>query len=92
METSTGALRVRILFAIIMTAILAAGGLWVQTQTSGDSRQSIEADLLTNNKNDGKDGCANDGNAGRGNDDKGPGGGCRQHPPTGPYGSIPGDG
>ena len=88
METNNGALRVRILTAIIVALLLVAGGLWVQTQSLGNSPATIDADLLTHNKNDGKDNCPNDGNAGKGNDNKGPNGGCREHPPHGQYGSL----
>lgn len=85
----TQALKVRILSAIVVALLLVSGGLWVQAQSRGDAPATIDADLLNHNKNDGKDNCPNDGNAGKGNDNKGPNGGCRPHPPGGGYGSIP---
>lgn len=83
------ALKVRVLTAIVVALLLVSGGLWIQTQSAGDKTATIDADLLNHNKNDDKDTCPNDGNAGKGNDNKGPNGGCRPHPPGGGYGSIP---
>lgn len=83
------ALKLRMLTAIIVALLLVSGGLWVQARSVSESPATIDADLLNHNKNDGKDSCPNDGNAGKGNDNKGPNGGCRTHPPGGGYGSIP---
>ena len=87
METRSD-IRVRILTAIIVALMLVSGGLWMQTQSIDRTPATIEAELLDHNKNDGKDNCPNDGNAGSGNDNKGPGGTCRPHPPNGQYGKI----
>ena len=87
--TSQAALKNRILTGIVVALLLVSAVLWIQTQSVGQSPATIDADLLNHNKNDGKDNCPNDGNAGKGNDNKGPNGGCRVHPPGGGYGSIP---
>lgn len=72
--------------ALILAAVL---GVWNAQQSSGaDGGRTLQTDLMNHNKNDAKDGCPNDGNAGRGNDNKGPNGGCRQHPPAGQYGQA----
>jgi hypothetical protein len=82
-----GVLRLPIVLAILMgLALVAAAGVWIQKQMADDGVTKIEANLLDHNKNDDKDNCPNDGNAGKGNDDKGPNGGCREHPPHGGYG------
>ena len=85
-------LRVPVMMILIAAVVIAtAVGIFVQQQSalnSGDRR--IQADLLNHNPNDDKDNCPNDGNAGKGNDNKGPNGGCREHPPHGGYGKPKG--
>ena len=80
----------------ILTVVLAMGlltillALQLPGNDSGlsDGTQGLQGiQLLTHNKNDDKDNCPNDGNAGTGDDDKGPGGGCKSHPPQGSYGN-----
>lgn len=71
---------------VVMIVGLIAAYAAVAPSDPGD--RSLKVELLSHNKNDGKDACPNDGNAGKGNDDKGPNGGCRQHPPTGGYGDV----
>ena len=80
-------------FTITIAALVIAALLGIYMQqgaVGGESRDYLSVDLTDHNKNDGKDGCPQDGNAGSGNDDKGPGGGCR--PPHGQYGQGPGNG
>ena len=90
MEANTIGLKIRIILAVAITLLLAVGGLWAQRSASNDGVAQIQSELFNHNKNDGKDNCPNDGNAGKGNDNKGPNGGCRPHPPTGGYGVVPG--
>ena len=80
--------RVPVFLIVIAALVIAATvGIYLQqAATSGPSAQTIQADLLNHNPNDDKDNCPNDGNAGKGNDNKGPNGGCREHPPRGQYG------
>jgi hypothetical protein len=87
---SAGTLRLRkpivaaIALAVMILGLIAA---YASMTPSAPSR-GLHAELLSHNKNDGKDACPNDGNAGKGNDNKGPNGGCREHPPAGGYGNV----
>ena len=88
---SAGSLRLRkpvvaIAALLVMLAGLIAG--YTATRQSGPGTRGLSVELLSHNKNDGKDACPNDGNAGKGNDNKGPNGGCKPHPPTGGYGNV----
>lgn len=79
-------------FTITIAALMIAAllGIYFQQASVGEeSRDGISVDLIDHNKNDGKDGCPEDGNAGKGNDNKGPNGGCR--PPHGEYGNAGGN-
>jgi hypothetical protein len=88
-----GALRrASVWLVIFAVAMLAAFGAYLAVQQGSPAESAIGVDLLDHNKNDDKDDCPNDGNAGKGNDDKGPGGGCREHPPRGEYGNGNGNG
>jgi hypothetical protein len=57
-----------------------------QMASGGSSNPRLLHGNLLVNKNDGKDNCPTDGNAGKGNDTKGPNGGCV--PPKGEYGKT----
>jgi hypothetical protein len=73
---SAGTLRLRKpIVAAIALAVMILGLVagYASMAPSAPSR-SFDAELLSHNKNDGKDACPNDGNAGKGNDDKGPNG------------------
>jgi hypothetical protein len=88
---SAGSLRLkRPVVAVVALAVMILGlvAAYAATTRSEPSPRGLSVELLSHNKNDGKDACPNDGNAGKGNDNKGPNGGCRQHPPTGGYGNV----
>ena len=52
-----------------------------------DSKSYLEIELTDHGgPSDAKDNCPHDGDAGTGNDNKGPGGGCK--PPRGQYGKA----
>jgi hypothetical protein len=68
-----------------MVVLLGLIGATLAQRSTTPAPRGISAELLTN-KNDGKDNCPTDGNAGKGNDNKGPNGGCR--PPKGEYGKA----
>ncbi|HEY7876257.1 MAG TPA: hypothetical protein VIG64_14170 [Actinomycetota bacterium] len=77
--------------AIVALAVMLLGlvAVYAASSKSDPGAKGLSSvELLSHNKNDGKDACPNDGNAGKGNDNKGPNGGCRQHPPTGNYGNV----
>ena len=79
--------RLSIWSVLLIVAMIAAGVWFVGAKTSSQSGvRSLQAQLLTN-KNDGKDNCPNDGNAGKGNDSR-----CQT--PGGGYGHVgnPNDG
>ena len=74
------------IWAVMLIVAIAALGIWMVNNNSGDDGpRSVNVQLL--NKNDGKDNCPNDGNAGTGNDGR-----CQ--PPGGGYGNVgnPNDG
>lgn len=73
--------------ALLLAAIFGVG-LAQRNAGASDPAETIQTDLLNHNPNDGKDNCPNDGNAGRGDDNKGPNGGCKSHPPHGEYGEA----
>jgi len=79
---------VPIMFLIIVALLLAAAFGVYASQAQDSDRALGELELLdhSGNPNDDKDDCPHDGNAGGGNDDKGPNGGCR--PPKGEYGRV----
>ena len=82
-------LRKMSIWLAILAVALVAG--WVGFQAaSGNSPADIggKRGIQLLNKNDGKDNCPFDGNAGTGNDTKGPNGGCR--PPKGNYKHLEG--
>ena len=89
MSTRGVTLRTPIVVAVALLVVLLALAATVASRPATPGPRGISAELLTN-KNDGKDNCPTDGNAGKGNDDKGPNGGCR--PPKGQYGKVGGNG
>lgn len=89
MSAATLRLRKPVVAAIALFVMIAGLVAAYATMRPSDSAgPSLQVELLSHNKNDGKDACPNDGNAGKGNDNKGPNGGCREHPPTGGYGKV----
>ena len=88
---SAGSLRLRrpvvALVALLVMILGLVAGCAASNKLNPGPR-GLQAELLSHNKNDGKDACPNDGNAGKGNDNKGPNGGCREHPPAGGYGNL----
>ena len=82
--------RMPVFLLMVAVMLLAAvfGVLYAQQSSGADGARTLQTDLMTHNKNDGKDACPNDGNAGKGNDNKGPNGGCKPHPPAGQYGKV----
>lgn len=81
-------------FTITIAALMIAAllGIYFQQASVGEgSRDTLSVDLMddSGNPNDGRDACPHDGNAGGGNDNKGPGGTCR--PPQGQYGKTGGN-
>lgn len=75
--------RLAITLAILALAIAATAVWMTRTDGSGPGVRTFNGQLL--NKNDGKDACPNDGNAGGGNDGR-----CA---PSGGYGNVnPNDG
>lgn len=87
---SAGTLRLRkpIVAAVALVVMILGLVAGYAAMSPSAPSKGITAELLSHNKNDGKDACPNDGNAGKGNDNKGPNGGCRQHPPAGGYGNV----
>ena len=86
-------LRPTMMVAVAAVLLLLGSVLIAQSErpdagNSDSSQSAIDLEFQSHNKNDGKDNCPNDGNAGKGNDNKGPGGGCKSHPPnSGGYGN-----
>lgn len=81
-------------FTITIAALMIAalmGIYFQQASVGGESKDGMSVELLdhSGNPNDAKDACPHDGNAGKGNDNKGPNGGCR--PPKGEYGNAGGN-
>jgi hypothetical protein len=76
--------RLSILAMLLLVAVLGAAVYFTAVKSDPSGPRMLNVQLL--NKNDGKDNCPNDGNAGKGNDGK-----CQ--PPSGEYGSAnPNDG
>jgi hypothetical protein len=76
--------RLSVLAMLLLVAVLATAVWMMSANTDPSGPRTLNVQLL--NKNDGKDNCPTDGNAGKGNDGK-----CQ--PPTGSYGSVnPNDG
>jgi hypothetical protein len=78
--------RMALWFAVLLLAVIGAIVAFQMTTRGSTGPQVLHGQLLKDNKNDGKDNCPTDGNAGKGNDTKN-NGGCV--PPKGEYGKAP---